>query len=618
VPDLSAEHQRRLFEESGLSPTVVEARGYHTLTSGEAAVKVADGDFPDRWFKEVTGGLAIPVYRPDGEFHGEMVRLSKAVKSNKSSRKYVLPVGKRNTLDVNPLVQSLVADPSVPLVFTEGIIKADAILSKALAENIAVCVVAISGAYGWLASVDDEGSTACPDFRDLALGGRQIITISDSDFQVNKNVRAGWTELTAYLASKAGESKASLVVVPMDGLAKQGADDYLLHNTLADLLSLARSPERARAAGGLHFEVLSGKELYDLATDEIPWIVQGAMPRPSITVFAGHTETMKTWHMLRLMIDLTLGRPYLGHPALLTEPTKVMMVNKEMGRAMMGVRLRHLLHGEEYAAIEGLQELIDERMFFADDARIDLNDSTAADALIEMLEVHEPELVGLDSLSMVWTGDENSASEVGNFYRLLREISQRTGASFVIIHHLTKPQQGKESTNPIHQVRGSGQIVQQADSAFTLTHRDKDDLGTTITVHHSKSRAAQHLPTFLTRVANVDGAVEIKFAGLLKDVKAEEYGAKNADREALGEYVLHVLDEQSAMHRAGLRMPMLLKLLGASWPPLKASERPSEATFRRTLKELTAEGRLELKEKSRGHGDLLRLVPDEEEDGEVG
>jgi hypothetical protein len=335
-------------------------------------------------------------------------------------------------------------------------------------------------------------------------------------------------------------------------------------------------------------------------------------------VFAGHTETMKTWHMLRLMIDLTLGRPYLGHPALLTEPTKVMMVNKEMGRAMMGVRLRHLLHGEEYAAIEGLQELIDERMFFADDARIDLNDSTAADALIEMLEVHEPELVGLDSLSMVWTGDENSASEVGNFYRLLREISQRTGASFVIIHHLTKPQQGKESTNPIHQVRGSGQIVQQADSAFTLTHRDKDDLGTTITVHHSKSRAAQHLPTFLTRVANVDGAVEIKFAGLLKDVKAEEYGAKNADREALGEYVLHVLDEQSAMHRAGLRMPMLLKLLGASWPPLKASERPSEATFRRTLKELTAEGRLELKEKSRGHGDLLRLVPDEEEDGEVG
>jgi hypothetical protein len=620
VPDLSAEHRRILVEESGISEAEIDARGFRTLGPSDIAVLVAEDTLPAAMMKQPSL-LAIPIHRPDGQHHGDILRLDVVGKGDKRG-KYIWPTGLRNALDVSPSVLYFVNDPSVPLVVVEGVKKASAIVSR-IDPAHPLCVVAINGAQGWRSAVDGGATVACPDWQDVALKGRQVILVPDSDYVVNRNVRKGWDDLALYLASKSDtpmgeEAKVSIAVVPMRGTRKQGADDFLLDHTLDDLLTFARSPEYVSHAGEMHFEFLTGKELYEQATDEVPWYVKGAIPKPSVTVIAGHTETYKTWHALRLVVDLLFGKNYLGHPDLTVDaPINVLYINKEMGRAMFGVRLRHLMHGEEYATINDFLDHLDERMLFLDDARADLNNQASVDALTEGLLLHEPEVGVLDSLSMSWGGDENSASEVGDFYRTLRELTQVTGCSWVIIHHLTKPQQGR-GDNPIHQIRGSGQIVQQADSAFTLTHRDKDDLGTTITVHHSKSRAAQHLPTFLTRVANVDGAVEIKFAGLLKDVKAEEYGAKNADREALGEYVLHVLDEQSAMHKGGARVPLLLKLLGASWPPLKASERPSEATFRRTLKELTAEGRLELKEKSRGHGDLLRLVPDEEEDGEVG
>ncbi len=618
MAELTAAHQSRLFDESGLSPSVIELRGYRSLTGTDAATKISAGEFPERWLKDVSGALAIPVYRPDGTPHSEMLRLNKAVQSGKSSRKYVLPVGRSNVLDVHPSVREYVADPEVPLVITEGIIKSDAILSH-VPEGQRLCTVAISGAYGWRASVDSEGSIACPDFYDLALGGRRIFLVADSDYQTNKNVKKGWDELARYLTSKAGESKVSIVVVPMRGIEKQGADDYLLHASLESLLSFARSPESPAESGWRGIEVLTGKELYDCSTDEIPWYVWGMLPMPSVMVIAGHTETYKTFHALRLLLDLATGQDFICHPELkVSEPIKTLYLNKEMGRNMMGVRLRHLLYGEDYANIADIQDIIEERLFFVDDARLDLNDPQAVDAFIDVLGVHEPQVVVLDSLSMCWGGDENSASEVGGLYRTLREITQQTGASWVIIHHLSKPQQGgRGSDNPIHQVRGSGQIVQQADSALMLTKQDQDDMGTTVVVHHSKSRAAQHLPTFLSRVTNIDGTgVEIKYAGLLKDLKAEEYATKNSDRQALGDHVMHVIDEQPAMRKDGLRTAMVLKLVAAGWPEHLAKDKPSATTLRRVLKELVDGEQLEIIERNKHAGDLYRLPADDDTGGD--
>jgi hypothetical protein len=87
----------------------------------------------------------------------------------------------------------------------------------------------------------------------------------------------------------------------------------------------------------------------------------------------------------------------------------------------------------------------------------------------------------------------------------------------------------------------------------------------------------------------------------------KNHAAHKADREILKAYALHVLDEQSIMHRDGLRMPTLLKLLSAAWPTDATSQRPSEATFRRSLKDMLAEGLLDLMEKSKGRGDLLKI-----------
>lgn len=530
---LSEEHCLYLQEDSGLALDVIKSRGYFSLTRSQVYELVGLQALPSAAC-EAKSWLGIPIYRLDGVKHGEMVRL---FGGPAGLSKYLWPMGVPLTFDIHPDQFDMVYDPSVPVLFTEGTKKADALLSACRREGYRALVIGISGAYGWKTRINDS-SVASPDLDEIAWTGREVTLIPDSDIISNLDVWGGWIGFAKKLAWKTKvddkRTRTYLAFVPpsSDSLEKQGVDDYLkTGQSLFGLLAARKLPEiveQDTPPDPPRLAATHAGQLMKEAGERIPHLVASLVPEASIMLVAGHTGTFKTWAMLSMVIDGALGLPWMGHPRLRAEtgPYPALYVNKEMSGKILGIRLKLLVSAERYASITDLNKQLNARLQFVHDARLDLNTETGRWQMLDVIQRTGARLVVLDSLSMTWHGDENSASEVGELYTHLREISQLTGVAWVIIHHLLKSSAGqsKRRGDPATAaIRGSGQLVQQADAAIILTLREAKHAvegEKLIEMEHAKARTDTELASWVTKFSNPDGtAAAFGYLGASSEVK---------------------------------------------------------------------------------------------------
>src|SRR5918998_33473 len=123
---LSPAHRRMLFEESCLSARVAVKRGYRTVTSKAELERLGFG----RSQRNVPA-LLMPIYGPTGEIALYQSRPDepRIGKQGKPVR-YETPSGASMALDVHPFCRERLGDPTAPLFITEGIKKADALVSR--------------------------------------------------------------------------------------------------------------------------------------------------------------------------------------------------------------------------------------------------------------------------------------------------------------------------------------------------------------------------------------------------------------------------------------------------------------------------------------------------------
>ena len=100
-------------------------------------------------------------------------------------------------LDVHPQMRELVGDHSVPLVITEGIVKADAGVSR-----LGVCVVGIAGVWCWRGANDDGGKTVLADWEHVALNDRDNYVVFDSDVMLKPSVHDALVRLGSLLQGR--------------------------------------------------------------------------------------------------------------------------------------------------------------------------------------------------------------------------------------------------------------------------------------------------------------------------------------------------------------------------------------------------------------------------------
>ena len=227
---LNDKHRTMLVQGSAIALPLIEQRGYQSLPQPE--------DLIDRGFSKAQAttapALGIPLWDVHGQRHGWQIRpdAPRQLSSGKIF-KYELPKGDRLILDVHPGVQPLLGDPQAPMWITEGIRKGDALASQG------VCALGlIGGVWGFRGSNEHGGKVILPDWDYVALNGREVIVVYDSDIYLKPNVERALQALYRLLRDRAARPR----LVQWPEAYRQttiGVDDFFAHgHTLEELLAM--------------------------------------------------------------------------------------------------------------------------------------------------------------------------------------------------------------------------------------------------------------------------------------------------------------------------------------------------------------------------------------------
>jgi hypothetical protein len=156
-------------------------------------------------------------------------------------RKYLIPAGRKMSLDIHPRVRVNLSNPAFPLFVTEGQKKVDALITAG-----ARAVAGVIGVWNWRGRNDHDGLAMLADWEFVALKeGRQVYVVFDSDVMLKEPVRLAMERMGAAL-KRIGASVAYVYLPAGEGGEKVGADDFLAAgHSLDDIASLTTTTLRA-------------------------------------------------------------------------------------------------------------------------------------------------------------------------------------------------------------------------------------------------------------------------------------------------------------------------------------------------------------------------------------
>jgi len=230
-PNLLPQH-KEMLAASAISPEheVAKARGYRSMASRHDFEELEALGFSKQQCR--LPGLLIPLYNVHGEADGYQYRPDDPRLKTGKPIKYESPRGQRNILDINPLSRQKLRQSKEVIFITEGAKKADAL------ATIGLTAINLSGVYGWRGKNEVGGTTALPDWEDIAIEKNRFVLAFDSDLLTKKQVFGALKRLKDFLEGRRAD-KVRILVIPPLLTGKTGVDDYI-HETGATPSDIAK------------------------------------------------------------------------------------------------------------------------------------------------------------------------------------------------------------------------------------------------------------------------------------------------------------------------------------------------------------------------------------------
>lgn len=222
TPSLLPSHEHELIVGSGIDPAIAAARGCRSVTAEEAkAIGFASNQCRD--------GLLLPEWTLAGkQLVGRLKPDAPRLNDKGKPIKYEAPTGSAPCLDIHPESRHVLRDASIPLWFTEGVKKADSAWSRGQA------CVSLPGVWMFL-----HGRLVAPDLDEIALDGRRVLVVFDSDVTRKPEVAEALLRFCEALRRR-GASVSVAYLPEGESGAKVGLDDFFVGGgTVADVEALA-------------------------------------------------------------------------------------------------------------------------------------------------------------------------------------------------------------------------------------------------------------------------------------------------------------------------------------------------------------------------------------------
>lgn len=174
----------------------------------------------------------------------------------------------------------------------------------------------------------------------------------------------------------------------------------------------------------------------------------------------GGPKMHKTWFLLQLAICISMGKKFLGIEV--RKPRRVLFIQVEVTESHFHRRFRMVATN---VGIDGTATL-----FFINGRGLDLNEQNIIKAAREC----KAEVIILDPLYKLITGDENAAHGIKPVLAMFDRIATETGAAIVYTHHDSKGTPGDRDIRD----RGAGSNVlsRDYDTCITLTPHQRENL----------------------------------------------------------------------------------------------------------------------------------------------
>ncbi len=211
------------------------------------------------------------------------------------------------------------------------------------------------------------------------------------------------------------------------------------------------------------FETLTEHDLKN-PPDLAPELISGILRVKHKCCIVGPSKAGKSFLLIELAIAVAEGARWLGYPC---RQGRVLYINLELDRNSCTRRFVDV-----YAAL-GIEPA---HVSFID--RWNLRGRTMpldklTPRLIRRAEKRGYELVIIDPIYKVLTGDENSASEMAAFCNLFDRISNDCDCAVVYCHHHSKGSQGDKRS--MDRASGSGVFARDPDALIDLLPLEADD-----------------------------------------------------------------------------------------------------------------------------------------------
>lgn len=192
------------------------------------------------------------------------------------------------------------------------------------------------------------------------------------------------------------------------------------------------------------------------------WIIEGLLEAGDQMLIAGAPKTGKSRMAIQLGVAAATGGQFLGYQA--AGQQRVLYFNLELREDRFGDRLLNTL-GDEQKALA-----IEDRFFAVNDFRtVDVMNMDTYQELRSIVDEAKPDLVIWDVLARMHTVEEKDAGDMKAVMMAIRAISGR--AAHVVVHHTRKPSQDSGGIQNAADIRGSGALHGEVDSALILSKR---------------------------------------------------------------------------------------------------------------------------------------------------